>query len=161
LSVVVNHIKSTLAADRQALIEGWQTVRDLRRKSRQAISHAKNISVINRGIEGGRIEGGVDEELRRARHDIQQMFDGKLSWLGLVGRLRVDDVGSVIAAYVSQEFGKELERQVSRIGNAVLTNRLYTRLASYHNFGGIWTWKPIPQYGKWPPRPAAPSLRPC
>jgi hypothetical protein len=109
----MQYIQSALASDRQALTEGWQTVRDLRRNSRQAITHAKNISVINRGIEGGRIEGGVDEELRRARRDIQQMFDGRLSWLGLVGRLRVDDVGSELAAYVSQEFGMELERQVS------------------------------------------------
>ena len=113
LKIAVEFIKNTLASDRQALADGWDTVRDLRRKSRQAITHAKNISVISRGIEGGRIEGGVDEELRRARHDIQQMFDGKLSWLGLVGRLRVDDVGSVVAAYVAQEFGRELERQVS------------------------------------------------
>jgi hypothetical protein len=113
LLVTMQYIQSALASDRQALTEGWQTVRDLRRNSRQAITHAKNISVINRGIEGGRIEGGVDEELRRARRDIQQMFDGRLSWLGLVGRLRVDDVGSELAAYVSQEFGMELERQVS------------------------------------------------
>lgn len=113
LKIAVEFIKNTLASDRQALADGWDTVRDLRRKSRQAVTHAKNISVISRGIEGGRIEGGVDEELRRARHDIQQMFDGKLSWLGLVGRLRVDDVGSVMAAYVAQEFGRELERQVS------------------------------------------------
>lgn len=113
LKIAVEFIKNTLASDRQALADGWDTVRDLRRKSRQAVTHAKNISVISRGIEGGRIEGGVDEELRRARHDIQQMFDGKLSWLGLVGRLRVDDVGSVMAAYVAQDFGRELERQVS------------------------------------------------
>lgn len=113
LKIAVEFIKNTLASDRQALADGWDTVRALRRKSRQAVTHAKNISVISRGIEGGRIEGGVDEELRRARHDIQQMFDGKLSWLGLVGRLRVDDVGSVMAAYVAQEFGRELERQVS------------------------------------------------
>jgi hypothetical protein len=114
LKIAVEYIKNTLTSDRQALTDGWETVRSLRRKSRQAITHAKNISVISRGIEGGRIEGGVDEELRRARHDIQQMFDGKLSWLGLVGRLRVDDVGSVMAAYVAQEFGRELERQVRR-----------------------------------------------
>lgn len=113
LLVTIDYIKMALYSDRQALTGCRQTVSELRRYSRQAITHAKNISVINRGIEGGRIEGGVDEELRRARHDIQQMFDGKLSWLGLVGRLRVDDVGSLMAAYVSQEFGTELERQAS------------------------------------------------
>jgi hypothetical protein len=137
LSMAVDHIKATLANDRQSLNEARQVITDLRRSSRQATSHAKNISVINRGIEGGRIEGGVDEELRRARHDIQQMFDGKLSWLGLVGRLRVDDVSSEMGAYVSQEFGVELERQASRTCMAVLTHRLCTRQVSWRSFDAI------------------------
>jgi hypothetical protein len=118
LSMALDYIKATLDTDRQALAHGWQAVKDLRRSSRQAATHAKNTSVINRAIEGGRIEGGVDDELARARHDIQLSFDGKLSWLGLVGRLRVDDVGSEMGAYVAQRFGVELERQVSFRGRS-------------------------------------------
>lgn len=136
LSMALDHIKTTLATDRHSLNDARQVITDLRRSSRQATSHAENISVINRGIEGGRIEGGVDEELRRARHDIQQMFDGKLSWLGLVGRLRVDDVGSEMGAYVSQQFGVELERQASLTDMAVLTIRLCTRPDSCRSFDG-------------------------
>lgn len=136
LSMALDHIKTTLATDRHSLNDARQVITDLRRSSRQATSHAKNISVINRGIEGGRIEGGVDEELRRARHDIQQMFDGKLSFLGLVGRLRVDDVGSEMGAYVSQQFGVELERQASLTDMAVLTSRLCTRPDSCRSFDG-------------------------
>jgi hypothetical protein len=113
LSLAIEYVASTLAADRLALDTARSAVTELRKSARHATTHAKNISVINRAIEGGRIEGGVDDEVARARHDIQNLFDGKYSWLGLVGRLRVDDVGTDMAAYIDRQFGSGLEKQAS------------------------------------------------
>lgn len=112
VSLANDFVALTLAIDRRALDSARTIVTELRRSARHATTHAKNISVINRAIEGGRIEGGVDDEVTRARHDIQALFNGKYSWLGLVGRLRVDDVGTDVGAYIDRQFGAGLEKQV-------------------------------------------------
>jgi hypothetical protein len=131
LSLANDFISSTLEGDRHSLVPARSAVTDLRRTARHATTHAKNISVINRAIEGGRIQGGVDDEVAQARHDIQTLFDGKYSWLGLVGRLRVDDVGADLAAYIARQFGNGLEKQVRRPVGKTADDRLSTSLASF------------------------------
>lgn len=106
---------TTTASDLQVLQSARETVDTLRQMSTHAISHVGDTSVINRGIDGGLIEGGVDDEITRARQEIDQLLRGRFSWIGLIGRLRLDDIGGELASFITQRFGKRLERQVCRL----------------------------------------------
>lgn len=147
LTLAKDFLSSTLANDRRSLDSARGAVTELRRTARHASTHAKNISVINRAIEGGRIQGGVDDEVAQARQDIQTLFDGKYSWLGLVGRLRLDDVGADLASYIARQFGNGLEKQVGRPTTLMFNFRSFTRLANCRKFGTILRQRPTRPFG--------------
>ena len=111
-SFAITSATTTIASDLQALQSARNTVNRLRDMSTHSIGHVVNTSVINRGIDGGMIEGGVDDEISRAQQEIDQLFKGRFSWIGLIGRLRIDDIGGEMASYITQRFGQRLERQV-------------------------------------------------
>ena len=106
---------ATTVSDLQALQSARDAVQTLREMSTHAISHVGNTSVINRGIDGGLIEGGVDDEIARARQELDQLFRDRFSWTSLIARLRLDEVGGELASYITQRFGKRLERQVCAV----------------------------------------------
>ncbi|KAK8861291.1 hypothetical protein IAR55_002110 [Kwoniella newhampshirensis] len=111
-TLAIAHISNIISADRDSTRAASRTVSELRRSAMQAASKAKHTSVVSRGIEGAVVEGGVKYEMDKIKAEIERSFDGRLSWLGLVGRLRVDDVALELGGYVGNRFGVELERQI-------------------------------------------------
>ena len=109
------YISETISKDRRATRVASQTVTDLRHAAHQGGITARHASVVNRGIAGGTVEGDVEYEMNQARRDLEEGFRGRWAWLSLIGRLRVDDVGSEVSAYLERRFGRNLERQVSLI----------------------------------------------
>ncbi|WVQ83505.1 hypothetical protein IAT38_005646 [Cryptococcus sp. DSM 104549] len=110
--LALRHIGDVITRDRDTAREASYTVSELRRKAEKSAIKAKHLSVASRGIDGGLVEGGVQYEMDRIKGEIERSFDGRLSWLGLVGRLRVDDVALELGGYVGERFGVELERQL-------------------------------------------------
>lgn len=106
------YIGSTICADRTATSTAAQTVADLRHAADKGGNRAKHSSVVHRGISGGTVDGDVQHEMNRARRDLEKSFAGRWGWLSLIGRLRVDDVGSEVSDYLARQFGRNLERQV-------------------------------------------------
>lgn len=120
LSTVVlatNAIATTLAQDREDLNDARRTVEKLKIEAVRVERHASNVSVITRTLDGGLVEGGVDDEVGRARQAIETLFRGRFAWTNLLVRLSVDDVGTELASYISRNFAAGLERQVSRRTN--------------------------------------------
>ncbi|WWD16806.1 hypothetical protein CI109_101238 [Kwoniella shandongensis] len=111
-TLAISHISNVISADRDSTRAASHTVSELRRSAMQAASKAKHTSVSSRGIDGAMVEGGVQYEMDKLKGDIERSFDGRLSWLGLVGRLRVDDVALEMGGYLGNRFGVELERQI-------------------------------------------------
>ncbi|ORY25235.1 hypothetical protein BCR39DRAFT_544538 [Naematelia encephala] len=108
----VNHIDSIISKDRQATRTANDIIAQLRSHAAHAASRARHVSVATRGITGGVVQGGVDDELQSAKRGLEELFDGRWSWLGLVARLRVDDIGVEMANYLQRQFAFDLERQV-------------------------------------------------
>lgn len=112
-SLAMATMSATTESDLRTLRSAHETVEILRKASTHAITHVRNTSVINRGIDGGLIEGGVDEEVARACTEIDQLFKGRFAWTSMIARLRIDDIGAELSSYITQRFGKRLERQAS------------------------------------------------
>lgn len=102
-----------LASDRHVLQHAQDTVAELRREVRNGAARAKRLSVVARGIDSGVVEGSVDQSVATTKQGLKQLFDGRLSWLGLIARLRVDDVGAEVGSYISRHFGRDIEQQLT------------------------------------------------
>lgn len=107
------YIASTISADRTATRTAARTVTDLRHAAEQGGVKARHASIVNRGIAGGTVDGDVQYEMNQARRDLEDGFRRRWAWVSLIGRLRVDDVGSEVSAYLHRQLGRNLERQVS------------------------------------------------
>lgn len=112
-SEALQYTGGVLASDRHVLHHAQDTVAELRREAQQGVSRAKRLSVVARGIESGVVEGSVDQSVASTKQGLKQLFDGRLSWLGLLLRLRVDDVGAEVGSYVSRHFGRDIEQQLT------------------------------------------------
>jgi hypothetical protein len=112
-NLALSYISETIDVDRESTKQAVSTVSDLRHQAGRAAQRARHLSVVNRGIESGVVEGGVEQEMEETRRELDNGFKGRWSWLNLVGKLRVDDVGGEVAVYFERTFGRDLERQVS------------------------------------------------
>lgn len=112
-SEALAYTREVLASDRHVLQHAQDTVAELRREARTGAARAKRLSVVARGIESGVVEGSVDQSVASTKQGLKQLFDGRLSWLGLLARLRVDDVGAEVGSYVSRHFGRDIEQQLT------------------------------------------------
>ncbi|RSH94350.1 hypothetical protein EHS25_004153 [Saitozyma podzolica] len=108
LSIVDDVVRHDLATVKMV----GQTVVELERDASAAASRARHLSVSSRGIEGGIVEGGVRHAVLTSKLSLENTLTGRLSWLGLVGRARVDDVASELGDKIQREFGAGLERQL-------------------------------------------------
>ncbi|KAL1410163.1 hypothetical protein Q8F55_004168 [Vanrija albida] len=104
--------ESVLASDRNVLLSASDVVADLRAEATGGAAKARRLSVVTRGVSSGEVEGSIDSSVAQAKRDISILFDGRLSWLGLVARLRVDDVGADIGSYISRSFCADTQRQL-------------------------------------------------
>jgi hypothetical protein len=64
------------------------------------------------GSSSGVVDGSVDASVRTNKHDLEQLFKGRLSWLGILTRLRVDDVNGDIGGYIARNFARDIEQQL-------------------------------------------------
>ncbi|WWC59932.1 uncharacterized protein I303_102495 [Kwoniella dejecticola CBS 10117] len=111
-ALALSHIEKVISHDRDIVKDAQHTVSELRRGASQGASKAKHLSVASRGIEGGLVEGSVEYDMDRVKSGLEEKFLGRLSWLGLIGRTRVDDIQFELSSYLSNQFGKDLERQI-------------------------------------------------
>lgn len=111
-SLALDHARSVIMADRRTTDSAGRTVAELRRSARQSISRARHMSVITKSIEGGIIAEGVETEMTALKLEMQERFKDRWSWLALVLRLRVDDVGVEVGGHVQQFLGSTLARTV-------------------------------------------------
>lgn len=114
VALATRRIAALVNADEEAMLMSRRAIKDLRDHAVRTERHAHTISVISRALDGGLVEGGVDDQVWNARRDIEAMFHGRFAWTSLLWRLRVDDVGADLGGYIAQRFGAELEEQVSR-----------------------------------------------
>lgn len=106
------YTEGVIAGDRSVLSQAANVVTELRSEAHNAGSRAERVSVVARGIEGGVVEGSVEQSLDSSKRDLEHMFSSRFSWLGLVARLRVDDVAAELGAYLSRSFARDVERQL-------------------------------------------------
>jgi hypothetical protein len=112
-SLAIEYITSVIENDRKIADSAARTVSDLRHSAEDAASKAKHLSIISMGIQGGVVAEGVDHEAVVVRRELEEKFNGKWSWLALVARLRVDDVGAELATDIERNLAVRLSRQVS------------------------------------------------
>ncbi|WVW79700.1 hypothetical protein I302_101670 [Kwoniella bestiolae CBS 10118] len=110
--LALSHIENIIASDRDIVKDALHTVSELRRGAQQGASKAKHLSVASRGIEGGLVEGSVEYDMNKVQSQLEEKFNGRLSWLGLIGRTRVDDVQFELTNHLNNNFATDLERQI-------------------------------------------------
>ena len=110
-----NHMTEVTASERVANRSADALIRELRSSSRRAAVDAKHLSVVSRGIEGGLVAGGVQHSLAETSRGISALFQDRWSWLDLMRKARADEVGGEMRVYLERHFGKDLERNVSRM----------------------------------------------
>ncbi|WRT65407.1 uncharacterized protein IL334_002350 [Kwoniella shivajii] len=111
-ALTMSHVENVISSDRDIVKNAIHTVTELRRGAQQGASKAKHLSVASRGIEGGLVEGSVEYDTDKIKTGLEEKFLGRLSWLGLIGRTRVDDIQFELGDYLNNEFGVELEKQI-------------------------------------------------
>ncbi|KAK4689708.1 hypothetical protein P7C73_g389, partial [Tremellales sp. Uapishka_1] len=108
----LDYMDKTISIDRTTTRSVSETISLLRRSAMQATSKAKNLSVVSRGIEGGVVEGDIQHDLHLSRTELEDALRGRLNWLGLIGRGRVDDVGLEVGDYLEKQFARGVEQQL-------------------------------------------------
>lgn len=115
--LALNIVDDVIRHDLTTIKMVGQTVIELERDASAAASRARHLSVSSRGIEGGIVEGGVRHAVLTSKSSLENTLRGRLSWLGLVGWARVDDVASELGDKIQREFGAGLERQVGCVAD--------------------------------------------
>lgn len=103
---------SVIASDRSVLRHASSVVSKLRRDAADGAGKARRLSVVSRGSSSGLVEGSVESSVKGAKNDLDQLFHGRLSWLGILTRLRVDDVSGDVGGYLARNFARDVEQQL-------------------------------------------------
>lgn len=114
-ALALMYISNVILSDRDVARAATHTASTLCRTAQEGATKAKHMSVATRGVDGALVEGEVKYEMEKIKSQIESSFQGRLSWLGLLGRLRVDDVALELGGFVGSRFAVDLERQVSCI----------------------------------------------
>lgn len=115
----LSYAQGVIRQDRDTIRSVSKVISELERTSKQAVSRARHLSAVNRGIDGGVVEGGVQHALSQAKAGLSTLLEGRFSWLGLLGRARADDVSLELMGYVESNFGRDLETTVSRVSQHI------------------------------------------
>lgn len=137
-ALALMYISNVILSDRDVARAATHTVSTLRRTAQEGATKAKHMSVATRGVDGALIEGEVKYEMEKIKSQIESSFQGRLSWLGLLGRLRVDDVALELGGFVGSRFAVDLERQVSRIYCVVSRLQAMTKTRGFR-----WSLNPV------------------
>ncbi|ODN76969.1 hypothetical protein L202_05532 [Cryptococcus amylolentus CBS 6039] len=108
----LSHIEDAILQERDVVRQAALTVTELRRTADSYAIRARHLSVTTKGIDGAVVEGEVKYEMERIKSQIESSFQDNLSWLGLLGRLKVDDVALELGGFVGSRFALDLERQI-------------------------------------------------
>ncbi|TYJ59017.1 hypothetical protein B9479_000005 [Cryptococcus floricola] len=108
----LSHIEGAILQERDVVRQAVLTVSELRRTAENYAIRARHLSVTTKGIDGAVVEGEVKYEMERIKSQIESSFQDNLSWLGLLGRLKVDDVALELGGFVGSRFALDLERQI-------------------------------------------------
>ncbi|BEJ11258.1 hypothetical protein CspHIS471_0106800 [Cutaneotrichosporon sp. HIS471] len=106
------YTNSVVASDYEVVRKASDIVSDLRREAADGSGRARGMSVVSKGSSSGVVDGSVDASVRTNKHDLEQLFKGRLSWLGILTRLRVDDVNGDIGGYIARNFARDIEQQL-------------------------------------------------
>lgn len=106
------YVEGVITADRKVLAKTRNVVDLLKRETTDGAGKARRLSLVARGIAGGVVEGSVDQSLDSSARDIRHLFKSRFSWLSLVARLKVDDVGAELGAYISRSWARDMESQL-------------------------------------------------
>nr|ODN98663.1 hypothetical protein L204_02627 [Cryptococcus depauperatus CBS 7855] len=112
VALAVSHMIDVIVSDREMIRSATNTVSELVRTAQQGSADAKALGVVERDIDGGLVEGAIGYEMVKIKREIEASFRGRLSWLGLLGRLRVDDITLELGGIVGDRFAVDLERQL-------------------------------------------------
>ena len=139
LQAAISEALAAITAKAQEADQILRTARALRKEADEGVIKAEHSSTVGRHLEGGLVEGSVDASAEQTRRAIEALFEGRLNWLGLVFRLRVDDVQSELGAEVARAFS-DVQQQVNtlfRQGQGMvmqLTRSLYSKPGRFRSF---------------------------
>lgn len=111
LQTALSEALAAITAKTQEAADILRTARALRKEADDGVVRAEHSSTVSRHLEGGLVDGSIDASAEQTRRAIELLFEGRLSWLGLVFRLRVDDVESELGAEVARAFS-DVQQQV-------------------------------------------------
>ncbi|CAK9786695.1 hypothetical protein CC85DRAFT_262677 [Cutaneotrichosporon oleaginosum] len=106
------YTNGVVASDRDVLRKASDVVSQLRKEAVDGSGRARRLSVVSMGSSSGIVDGSVDASIRTNKHALEQLFKGRLSWLGILTRLRVDDVNGDIGGYIARNFARDIEQQL-------------------------------------------------
>lgn len=106
------YTNGVVASDRDVLRQASDVVSALRREAVDGSGKARRLSVVSRGSSSGIVDGSVDASVRTNKLDLEQLFKGRLSWLAILARLRVDDVNGDIGGYIARNFARDIEQEL-------------------------------------------------
>lgn len=111
LNVTLAYISNIVLSSSRAARAVQSSASALRQEVQQRSEHARQNSVVSRGISSGIVEGSVEEELGASEREVRALMGERLSWKKVVLGA-VDDVGEEVAAEVQKCFGRDLEERV-------------------------------------------------
>ncbi|KAL7419850.1 hypothetical protein Q5752_005766 [Cryptotrichosporon argae] len=110
--LALDYVAAIIEADETTTRAAADVVARLRKQVAAGLDRAKVGSVVSRDLASAEVDGGVTHGLNAARRALEARFQSRLSWLGLLARLRVDDVGAEIGSFVDSSFGRDIEQQL-------------------------------------------------
>lgn len=113
LALARQDVRTNVEAQTEKANQMLRTINSLRTAASAAAMRARHLSVANRAIDGGQIQGSVGASKVDAASRMASAFSGRLGWLSLFLRLRVDDVGKELGREIEGAFS-DVERQVCR-----------------------------------------------
>ena len=114
--LVFQAIREATKADRSHVDAIAKTGTAFRQEVLRVAQNAEDESVIERGVEGAVVEGGVADALRRSRSVASQVLDQEYRFLGLISG-KVDEVARGLQQIVMETYGADLGRQVRTISS--------------------------------------------
>lgn len=106
------YAQDVISQDRETTRAVSKVISELDRNAKQAVSRARHLSAVNRGVDGAVVEGGVQYAMSQAKSGLDTILSGRYSWIGLLLRARADDVSPELTGYVETSFGRDLETAV-------------------------------------------------
>ncbi|EIW69179.1 hypothetical protein TREMEDRAFT_44343 [Tremella mesenterica DSM 1558] len=111
--LALNHANDILQEERNIIGEIEAVIDDLRRSAIEAATRVQSKSVVGRGIDGGLIQGGVEDILMDVRQDLKRDLGARYTFLQLALLGAADDLGSDLASTIRTRFGTSLQQNIT------------------------------------------------